>query len=178
MTKKTDARRPASIAHIPRAKPGQAVWNPEYAKHIPWYPKSQPAWDAWMERKRDTYQRLRQSGHMGQTGIPFAWRTRREELPAARELGRREARQIVGVMQRADMLPDDDQGRAALALEEIISIIRARHPKTAEPVENAQTRLAACRVLLAFTKAAPGRSREVVMENAEAVLEGLEKLAA
>lgn len=139
-------------------------WNPEYARLIPWYPKTPEAHAIWQQKKAERAKRLWAEGRFGRRGIPDGFGGRKREVIQIHKAARAEAREIVAYMKKNDMLTEDP--RAEEALESMIEVVRAKDAEGLH-LHGVQHRIAAARTVLDFTKQKPAAKSEVALTKAE-----------
>lgn len=163
--RRKEARALSPIGHIPKPPPGKAFWNPEYAVHIPWYPKSQEAWEVWREKMRAGMRERVKPGGSADRTIPRRFERRREEFYQIREKAKADAKKIVAYMKKTEkFVPDNDA--AEVAVEHLVAALRAVD-EAGKPAESLKDRVAAAKTLLEFTQQKPAQTNNLTVAKAE-----------
>ncbi|MBU8544783.1 MULTISPECIES: hypothetical protein [Roseomonadaceae] len=150
-------------------KKAPKVWCPEKARTLKMYPKTAEAYEAMRQRNREALAQTRATGKLVRTGVPNGWSGRKPELATIQAQAAEEGRAVVAAARHVCILDEEDDPRAAEALETICEILRNK-------TVNTRHRVVAARLLLDFLMLQPV-SRQQASPTAEAVLSTLLKVA-
>lgn len=164
--RRLEARAKSPIGHIPKPPKGKAFWNPEYAARIPWYPKSQEAWEVWRIKLAEGMRERVKPGGSADRSIPRAFQRRREEFYQIREKAKAAAKKLVAYMKKTEQfVPDNDKAEAAV--EHLVAVLVATDPENGKPAESAKDRILAAKTILEFTQQKPAQTNNLTVAKAE-----------
>lgn len=150
-------------------------WRPELVGVVPGYPPTQEYWEAQSKRMtkalKDDYNPHRDATRRSKC-YPRGWAHRKDEVDAIRLAASVKAKADMARMKKAALIAPDENPRVELALESCCAVLRAETDE-GKPLESAQARVAASRVLLDFLKARPAATQNLNISTAEDFLESL-----
>lgn len=151
-------------------------WYSDLVGKVKGYPKTQEAWNKRSESMRARVIEYNKRG-ISRKGVPDGWGRRKKELLAIRAEAQEQAKELVSIMVKEDVLVNDDP-RAVQALETAVEIMTMKDPENGDPIHGASARLSAAKILLEYLKAKPAQTVNNQMSAAEDFLRVLAERSA